>query len=83
MAWRDVFVRAIRGEAEPGVLTVFKAVTTGTEREVEAATGAWVARRRESREAREERAHYEESARRLEDKVRRSPGLCYMPGIDD
>jgi hypothetical protein len=37
--WRDVFVRVFRGESRPGVIAVFKAVTTGTEREVEAATG--------------------------------------------
>lgn len=82
MAWRDALVRAIRGETKPGVLTVFKATTTGTEHDVDRATGAWKARRRESQEAREERRDYNEAARRLERKVRRSPAGCWMPSDD-
>ena len=77
--WRDVFVRVFRGESRPAVIAVFKAVTTGTEREVEAATGAWKAQRRESQEAREERARYDEAARWLEKRVKRSPAGCWLP----
>jgi hypothetical protein len=78
--WRDTFVRVFRGESRPGVLNVFKAVATGSEHDVDMATGAWKARRRESREARDERERYRESARQLEEKVKRSPGLCWIPG---
>ena len=80
MSWRDSFLRAFRGESRsPGVLTVFKAVAVGTEREAEMATSAWKARRREAQEAREDRERYDEAARWLEERVKRSPAACWMP----
>jgi hypothetical protein len=68
---------------EPGLMSVAKAVITGDEQAAARTAAEWAARQRDQLERDEEKERYDAATRWLRERVARSPGGCYMPGIDD